>query len=181
MPSPAGKRSRICRFALSSAACSGVKRRRLVIDGRIRHRWLSGTASNDGRDLAVVGSTTNSNDIDQGSIDSERPLASAHDSNGSWDLTVLSERSGETGAAARDVAGALNDLGATVTDFSIGAARSAVSVRVIETEIEHLHGNSRISRGGRIRSGTARSRGSQRGERRGEPPRKSSRMRRTGD
>ena len=99
----------------------------------------SDTASSNGHDPSVAGSTASSGDIDHGLIGSDRPLASAQDGNGSWDLTILSERTGETGAAARDVAVALNDLGATVTDFSIGAARSAVSVQVIETEIEHLH------------------------------------------
>ncbi len=65
--------------------------------------------------------------------------ASAKDVNGSWDLSLLSERGGETGEAARDFATTLNDLGTTVTDFSIGAARSAMSVGVIETEVERLY------------------------------------------
>ncbi len=101
--------------------------------------WLSDTASSNGHDPSLADTPTSLSEIDHGGSDSDRPSMSAQDSNGSWDLTVLAERAGETGAAARAVAVAMNDLGATVTDFSIGAARSAVSVQVIETEIEHLH------------------------------------------
>jgi methyl-accepting chemotaxis protein len=72
----------------------------------------------------------------------ERPTAidaPAKDGSGSWDLMLLAERGGETGEVAGDVATALKDLGATVTDFSIGAARSAVSVGVIELEVDRLY------------------------------------------
>ena len=90
--------------------------------------------------------------------DADNAPAQAYDGNGSWDLTVLSQRSGETGEVARDIAIALKDLGATVTDFSIGAARSAMSVQVIEAEIEHLHGQSGdlAQRAGSLRDGAER-------------------------
>ena len=45
---------------------------------------------------------------------------------------------GETGVLARDVARTIDELRQTTTEFSIGAARSAVSVGVIGAEVERL-------------------------------------------
>ena len=71
--------------------------------------------------------------------------ASAHqepprgrDDPGVWDLIELAKRPGDAGAAARDFAGALEELRQATTAFSIGAARSAVSVGVIGTQVDRL-------------------------------------------
>lgn len=62
----------------------------------------------------------------------------ARDAAGVWDLGALGNRPGEAGDVARDFAQALDELRQTTTDFSIGAARSAVSVSVIGSEVERL-------------------------------------------
>lgn len=66
------------------------------------------------------------------------PQPSARDDAGVWDLTVLTARPGETGELARDFANGLNELRQMTTEFSIGAARSAVSVGVIGSEVARL-------------------------------------------
>ncbi|MGO9960102.1 MAG: methyl-accepting chemotaxis protein [Solirubrobacteraceae bacterium] len=66
-----------------------------------------------------------------------QPL-SACDAAGVWDLVELARRPGETGAVASDFARALQELRQTTTTFSIGAARSSVSVGVIGSEVERL-------------------------------------------
>jgi methyl-accepting chemotaxis protein len=63
---------------------------------------------------------------------------SARDEAGVWDLLLLARRPGEAGEVARDFATALNELRQLTTEFSIGAARSAVSVGVIGVEVERL-------------------------------------------
>jgi methyl-accepting chemotaxis protein len=63
---------------------------------------------------------------------------SAKNAAGVWNLIELAKRSGERGEVARDFANALDELRHTTTEFSIGAARSAVSVGVIGTEVERL-------------------------------------------
>ena len=63
---------------------------------------------------------------------------SARDAAGVWDLVELAQRPGETGAVAGDFARALQELRKTTTTFSIGAARSSVSVGVIGSEVERL-------------------------------------------
>lgn len=63
---------------------------------------------------------------------------SARDAAGVWDLVELAKRPGETGAVASDFARALQELRQTTTTFSIGAARSSVSVGVIGSEVERL-------------------------------------------
>jgi methyl-accepting chemotaxis protein len=60
------------------------------------------------------------------------------DEHGTWHLPLLVERGGETGALARDFADAVDELRQTTAEFSIGAARSAVSVGVIGSEVERL-------------------------------------------
>ena len=60
------------------------------------------------------------------------------DESGVWDLPTLATRPGETGELARDFGNALNELRQMTTEFSIGAARSAVSVGVIGTEVARL-------------------------------------------
>jgi methyl-accepting chemotaxis protein len=62
----------------------------------------------------------------------------ACDAAGVWDLVELAKRPGETGVLAVDFARALDELGQTTTTFSIGAARSSVSVGVIGSEVERL-------------------------------------------
>ena len=62
----------------------------------------------------------------------------ARDAAGVWDLVELAKRPGETGALAGDFAHALQELRQTTTTFSIGAARSSVSVGVIGSEVERL-------------------------------------------
>ena len=59
---------------------------------------------------------------------------------GVWDLAELGEQPGEAGSMAHDFANAIDELRQTTTEFSIGAARSAVSVGVIATEVERLEG-----------------------------------------
>ncbi len=70
---------------------------------------------------------------------------------GAWDLLELVERGGETGTLARDFAGAIDELRQTTTEFSIGAARSAVSVGVIGSEVERLQ-RELEELGGRVQS-----------------------------
>ena len=65
-------------------------------------------------------------------------LPPARDETGAWNLIELGERPGEGAAAARDFARALDELAHTTTVFSIGAARSAVSVGAIGSEVERL-------------------------------------------
>ena len=55
-----------------------------------------------------------------------------------WNLAELREEPGETGSMAHDFATAIDDLRQTTSEFSIGAARSAVSIGVIATEVERL-------------------------------------------
>jgi methyl-accepting chemotaxis protein len=57
---------------------------------------------------------------------------------GVWDLNELASRPGETGEAAGEFAHALDELTNTATEFSIGAARSSVSIGVIATQVERL-------------------------------------------
>jgi Methyl-accepting chemotaxis protein (MCP) signalling domain len=65
-------------------------------------------------------------------------LLAARDDAGVWDLTVLANDQGEAGTIAKEFAEAVDELEQTVTGFSIGAARSAVSVGVIGSEVERL-------------------------------------------
>jgi len=71
------------------------------------------------------------------SVDRAEPI-SARAADGSWDLVALG--AGERGPAelARDVASALDELAQTVSDVSVGAARSSVSTGLIGSEIEEL-------------------------------------------
>ena len=65
-------------------------------------------------------------------------LSSVRDEAGVWDLIELGKWSGVIGEAARDFHRALTELGQTTAEFGIGAARSAVSVGVIGSEVERL-------------------------------------------
>ena len=55
-----------------------------------------------------------------------------------WNLAELGKEAGETGAMAHDFAEAIDELRQTTSEFSIGAARGAVSIGVIATEVERL-------------------------------------------
>ena len=59
---------------------------------------------------------------------------------GVWNLTELGKQPGEAGSMAHHFAEAIDELRQTTSEFSIGAARSAVSIGVIATEVERLEG-----------------------------------------
>jgi methyl-accepting chemotaxis protein len=70
-----------------------------------------------------------------------RPVAEslAPGADGRWDLVALSAGGGSAARLSGEVAVALDDLAQTLSDFSIGAARSSVSTGLIGREIEGLH------------------------------------------
>ncbi|HUO72034.1 MAG TPA: methyl-accepting chemotaxis protein [Solirubrobacteraceae bacterium] len=61
-------------------------------------------------------------------------------SDGAWNLLELIERGGVTAPLASDISETIDELRQTTAEFSIGAARSAVSVGVIGSEVERLQG-----------------------------------------
>jgi methyl-accepting chemotaxis protein len=70
--------------------------------------------------------------------DAPEEFPPARNEAGVWDLNQLGSRPGEAGEASADFARALDELTDTTTDFSIGAARSSVSIGVIASEVERL-------------------------------------------
>ncbi len=65
-------------------------------------------------------------------------VSSARGEGGTWNLLALIDQGGATGTLARDFGTTVDELRQTTTEFSIGAARSAVSVGVIGSEVERL-------------------------------------------
>ena|GEM_PF-246845 len=61
-----------------------------------------------------------------------------HPAGGRWDLVAIAEAGGPAAALATEVAHAFDELAQTTSDFSVGAARSSLSVGVIGNEIEGL-------------------------------------------
>ena len=71
-------------------------------------------------------------------LDVPADAPAVRDESGTWDLSVLSSDPGQSGELARSFTGALGHLASTMTDLSIGTARSSVSVGVIGAEVKRL-------------------------------------------
>ncbi len=62
---------------------------------------------------------------------------------GTWPLASLSGRDDEVGAVSAEFANTLDELALVVADFSAGAARSSLSIKVVGDKVERLSGQIR--------------------------------------
>lgn len=90
----------------------------------------------------------------------QEPVAAADltlvDEDGAWQLAQLAGRDDAVGHLSREFAAAIDELAVAVSDFSAGAARSSVSIRVVSDKVERLSAQINEVAGGSTRSGSPR-------------------------